>query len=191
MLRQAILDYVAAARSSPADAIGGALTRLQQSASDSAGGVADSVALVQRVANSTWMSRVQMDPAVLESNGDTIDIPYPCTIVSAMPTILFVGTTPAIEPPPEAFDVYMQIDRRDVLTSSTDRVTSQTQDMEVVNLPAFEPSRSLRTLELQLGEQKNTLALRVRWSVPLATVATLGWGPCQISILWMVDRELR
>jgi hypothetical protein len=189
-LRLAIDEYVRAAKSSPADQVGGALERLQQVASDSRG-VSDSVALCQRVANSTWMSRIQLAKTVLESNSDPILIPYPCVVVGMLPTVLLIDSTAQIvEPPLEAFDIYVQIDRRDTLTATSDRVSATTQDVQVVNLPAFLPYTALRTLELELGNTQNIIGVRLRWAVPLTIVTAMHWGDVQISMNWFIDRRL-
>lgn len=191
-MRLAISDFVAQVRQHPADAVGAPLADLEQVARDSRG-FSDSVAMAARVANTTWMTRVQMTRAALESPPDTILIPYPCTIVGCIPVLQNIDTTnPArVEAPLAAFDIGLQINRKDILTSTTDRVISQTQDVSIVSLAAFDPVLSLRTFELDLEADKNTISVKIRWSLPIATVTTLDYADTQISINWFVDRATK
>lgn len=185
-LRSAIAEFVETARAHPSDAVGPALERLDQFAKAQRG--ADSIALSARTANITWMSRTTLSPTSLDSTQEMIEIPYPCTIVGVLPTILLIDSTQGlIEPPPEAIDMFLQVDRKDTFTARTDRNLTQLDDPQVVNLPAIDPRTALRVLELELGELKNYLAVRCRWAVPLATVAAFNWGTVQLSFNWYVD----
>ncbi len=187
-LRNAVLSFVNEARANPSASVGPELDRLAQVANDS--GAADAVAVSGRVANMTWMSRALLLPTQLDSIQQPIEIPYPCTIVGVLPTILLLDTGGAtIEPPPEAIDVFLQIDRNETLTATTDRMTSALQDPQVVNLPALDPRIGLRLMELHLGNKMNTVSVRFRWAVPLATVAAKTWGSVQISLNWYVKPD--
>lgn len=188
-LRIGVQDFVETARSKPAEAVGPALEKLSQLAKD-AHGISDTVALTCPVANTTWMSRATLSATARESNIDPLQIPYACTIVGALPTLLLVGTgANDIEPPMDAIDMFLQIDRKETFTARTDRITTQQQDSQVVNLSAFDPQRALRVLELQLRNEMNVVSVRFRWAVDLTLVAAFNWGDTQISINWFVDRE--
>lgn len=188
-LRIAVDDFVQTARAKPAEAVGPALEKLAQSAKDSRR-VSDAVAVTAPLANTTWMSRATLAATARESNIDPLQIPYACTIVGALPTVLLVDTgANAIEPPMDAIDMFLQIDRRETFTARTDRITNQQQDSQVVNLSAFNPRRSLRIIELQLRNEMNVVSVRFRWAVDLTLVAAFNWGDVQISINWFVDKE--
>jgi hypothetical protein len=132
-----------------------------------------------------------LDKGLAQSEEDPIYIPYPIEIVGMLPTILLIDSDPTVvEPPPEAIDVFLQINQKDTLTARSNRRTAQGQSPQVVNLPAISATIGNRLFCKVLDEQSNTFSIRFQWAVDVATVAALKWGTVQISLNWFVlDRE--
>lgn len=188
-IRSAVRQYVRTAREHPGDALGPALDELDRKARSERSG--SYVAQTSPVADYTWLNRLVLDKTLAQSEEDPIYIPYPIEIVGMLPTILLIDADQTVvEPPPEAIDVFLQINQKDTLTARSNRRTAQGQSPQVVNLPAISCTIGNRLFGKVLDEQSNTFSIRFQWAVDLATVAALKWGTVQISLNWFVlDRE--
>ena len=103
-----------------------------------------------------------------------------------MPTILLVDTTAGlVEPPAEAFNVFLQIDRKDTLTARSDRLTTQQQDAQMVNLVAMSSQVGNRLFGRRL-DNNSTISVKFAWRVDLTTRTALKWGSVLIGLNWYV-----
>lgn len=186
-LAQRVLEFSARARSRPAEAVGPELDALAEDARRAISG--SFVAQTSPVANYTWLSRAVLDPATLYTTQEPIVIPYDCELVGVLPTILLVDTTAGlVEPPIEAIDVFMQIDRKDTLTARAETTVTATQDAQMINLPSVSATIANRCFSKQLDAQ-SSMSVKFGWATDLATVAALKWGKVQISLNWyVIDR---
>ncbi len=188
LLERAFQNFYSRVRASPSLSVGPELERLKEIADR--GEAATAYAQKSPVANVTWMQRAILQASKAESPQTPMEITYACKIVGCLPTILLVTAAQNIvEPPPEAIDVFMQLDRTETFTARQDKLLASGQDAQVVNLPGF--NNLVRSFELDLNNDTNVLSVTFKWAVDLATVAAFGWGDVQISLLWFVDPELK
>jgi hypothetical protein len=180
-LRYDVLTFIREARERPGLATGTALDALEASASRSFEG--GFVTQTAPVAPLTWMTRSLLRKAQQESQPDELKLGEPVEIVGVLPTILAndeaFPLAPA--PPPEAIDVFLELNRREQLTAQGEKGTTPGRDRTVVNLPMISINGP-RLFGLFLGSADPILSVRFRWAVPLTTVAAYGWADTQVSL---------
>jgi hypothetical protein len=184
-LREEVMDFVRAAREHPSEAVGERLAVLERKARSGLSGSYN--ARTSSVARLTWANFLTLDKTKRTTIQDPIEIPYPIEIVGFLPLVTLIDTSQtAIEPPMSAINVFLQINREDVLTARSDRTTSQDDDPQMVPLPSISADLANRLFGQVAPSATNTLSVKFGWAVDLATVAALGWGTCLISLSWFV-----
>jgi hypothetical protein len=192
--RQAFQEWAPRARKSPAEAVGDGLDRLIKLAER--GEDAAAYAYKSPVANVTWMQRGYLSRQQLQTAQLNMMIPYACRITGAHVNILLVdalgdGVT-FVEPPIQALDVLVQLNRAEVFTARTDKLVSVNQDAMVCSLDTI--NNTVRSFEMELNADDNVLSTTFKWAVPLTgngSVEQYEWGGVQISLNWFVDPHVR
>lgn len=185
-LARAIEDFAERVRQRPAESVGPELDRLVQFARAVKQG--ESYALVSRSAPETWMQKVTLPSTQLVSPTDPMQFPYPCRIVGCDPEVLLVTAAQAIvEPPPEAIEVYLNIDRHEQLTMRSDAQVPAGANAYVVKLDSISARIANRLLNLEFTKNDQTMSLYVGWAVDLATVTAFGWGNVEVAFNWFVE----
>jgi len=188
--KRQFMSFYDRVRASPSLSVGPELERLKDMAE--ASDVANAYAQKSPVANVTWMQRGLLLNTQQETAQIPMEVTYACKIVQCKPTVLLVDfgqETQFVEPPLEAIDVFLQLDRHEVFTARQDKLVTAGQNVQVVNLAAFDDV--VRSFELDLNDDNNVLAVTFRWAVDLSVVTAAGWGSVQISLNWMVDPKLK
>ncbi len=183
-LARVVRKFASDVRKDPSSIVGAKLDALERSADEADRGIY--VAREQPVAAETWMSRGVLPAANQQSDVIPIDIPYSMKIFGCHIAVLLTTAQQGIvEPPAKAIDVFLQLNRHEAFTNRTDRNLTAAEDSQVVSLTALDSL--VRLLDLELPQGNNVISVKFRWSVPLATVAAMGWGDVQISLNWIVD----
>lgn len=178
-LALAVRRFVAAARRSPALAVGAGLDELDQiaEASIDAGGY---VAQHAPIATDTWMSRVSLLTADDESEPDEVTVGEPARIVGFFPTLLLVENGKTL-PPMEAIDVAIEFNKRRNITSKASSGQEAGTNAWFVNLPMISVLAP-RLIGMRLSNADPRFSVSYRWAVDAATRAALGWGNVQVSL---------
>lgn len=185
-LPQQIEEFAARVRQHPAEANGAALENLLQAARKDRSG--NYTAQMSPAAPTTWLTRGILPSTVQATGTIPLYIPYPCRIVGAHIEHLGLPVDEQRAPPNQALDVYVQINRKDGITARADQNLAQDEDANVVSLYSLDAVIANRLIDLELPEtQGNHIGVQLRWSVPLATVASFGWSDVQVSINWFID----
>lgn len=186
-LQSVVQKYLDDVTARPAESVGPSLDRLKAALNDVDDGTR--LARVAPVANLTWMNREILTAARLDSPQDNIKIPFKCRIVGAKVSMLLIDPTNGIVlPPPEAIDVFIEMNRRDEYTARADDRLGVDEDPQVVSLLALDTQEANRQMCIEMPATGfQVISVRYRWALPLATVALFGWGDTQISINWFID----
>lgn len=179
-LSHEIRRYVREVRERPTLATGAALDALEDAAKHAfTGGFVTSTS---PVAPLTWMSRAVLRKDQAESQSDELKLGEPIEIVGILPTILRADEDPLlVQPPIEAIDVFLELNRRDFLTAQGEKGTAPGRDKSVVNLPMISV-QGPRLLGLVLDAADPIMSIRFRWAIPLALVASYGFADVQCSL---------
>jgi hypothetical protein len=185
-LARAIEDFADRVRQRPAESVGPELDRLVQFARTTKQG--ERYALVSDVAPETWMQKVTLLSTQLVSPTNPMLFPYPCRIVGCDPEILLVQSGGGIvEAPPEAIELFLNIDRHENLTVRTDQQLPAGANAYVVKLNSISSRIANRLLNLEFTKNDQNLSFYVGWAVDLATVAAFSWGHLEVSLNWFVE----
>lgn len=191
---QRFREFARAARANPAKAVGDELDRmiaLADRGDDAAG-----YAYKSPVANVTWMQRGYLSRTELQTPQLPMEIPYACRITGCHTVILLRdvagdGVT-FIEPPIQAIDAVIQLNRTETFTARTDKLLSTQQDAMVCSLAAL--NNVVRSFEMELNSDDNVLSVWFKWALPITgsgSVEFYEWGGVDISINWFVDPTVR
>lgn len=191
---QRFRDFARMVRANPSKAVGEDLDRLILLADR--GDDAAAYAYKSPVANVTWMQRGFLGRSELQTGQLPMQIPFACRITGCQPVILLKdgigdGVT-FIEPPIQAIDAVIQLNRSEVFTARTDKLVAVDQDTMVCSLAALD--NRVRSLEMELNADDNVLSVQFKWALPLTGVGSVEqyeWGSVQISLNWFVDPTIR
>ena len=186
-LRETVLDFVERVRARPSESVGPALDDLKQAAMRSEGHLAAN--LGTPIADYTWMSSLDLDPANNSTELDPVDIPHPLEIVGMKFGVILLDITGAlVEPPPEAIDIFLQINRKDTLTARADKVQTLNDDTEVVSMIALDATIANRIVRRRLDlNTDNTISWRLRWAVDAATRTGLKYSSVRVRMNWFIN----
>jgi hypothetical protein len=180
-----VIEFYNRVRARPAESVGPELEALAQAARGELSG--SYAAQTSPIASHTWLTDAVLLPTELTTSQEPINMPYNCEIVGLFPTVLLIDSTQGIvEPPMEAIQVMLEVDRREKLTARADEMTSQSQDADVVTLPSISASIANRLFGYRVKGAKTKISVRFGWRVDLATVAAMNWGKVLVGIDWFV-----
>jgi hypothetical protein len=191
---QRFRDFARMVRANPSKAVGEELDRLMMLADR--GDDAAAYAYKSPVANVTWMQRGYLSRTELQTPSLPMQIPFACRITGCQPVILLRdslgdGVT-FVEPPIQAIDAVIQLNRTETFTARTDKLVATNQDTMVCSLAALD--NRIRSLEMELNADDNVLSVQFKWALPLTGVGSVEqyvWGGVDISINWFVDPTVR
>jgi len=184
-LARQVLDFYNRVRREPSISVGPELDKLREFADREVG--AQNVALTSPVASRTWMTRKVLASTQRETAQEPIEA-TDFVIVGVHVVLLALEPPPKIPPPLSAIDIFLQIDRRDHLTASVERIRSQTQELDSVSLSALDAGIANRVFRLNLNNPQK-LAVRFKWAVDNTIVNLFNWSNVQISVNWFVSEK--